>query len=254
MTNFAPVAPPELLMLLKKADLLGNYHLLLAHDVVARPELYKEIFDDVNATIIMDNSLIELGSPVDIDVMEKAISIVPSTYAVLPDHLGDCRATVAAVRGVIDEWYDELRQRCGLLAVVQGSTESEIGWCINEYKFINREDRMIDAFSIPKILGDTMGSRRGAIELCIKEGCLPIHLLGFSDDAEDDAHCAQMQNVMGIDSAVPLRLGMHQIQWSTQLKENSKRGDYWERASKLEELPYDVEMNMKVATRTFQRG
>ncbi len=250
MSNFAPVAPPELLSLLKKADLLGDYHLLLAHDVVARPDLYIEIFDGFEGTIIMDNSLIELGYPVTLDTMIEALEVVDSTYVVLPDHLGDVFKTIEASRNASTTWGAALHKKAKLMAVIQGNTITEIGWCIEEYKnMIN-----IGAYAVPKIVGDTHGSRRDVISLCVQEGCVPIHLLGFSKSGEDDAHCAQMQQVMGIDSAVPLRLGLDGIRWSTQLVENSKRGDFWEKAAKLEEIPLHMHQNLLAAQACFKRS
>lgn len=250
MQNFAPVAPPELLMLMKEADLLGDYHLLLAHDVAARSELYAEIFDDVEATIIMDNSLIELGEPVSTDIMHAALEAVPSNYIVLPDHLGDVRATIIATQDVVDDWDAEFAGPNGpkLMGVIHGNTIPEIGWCMQEFK-----NMPIHSYAIPKIVGDTIGSRRYIVELCIHEGCVPIHLLGFTNDAEDDAHCVQLQHVIGIDSAVPQRLALEGISWTSQLKENSKRGTYWEDAAKLTEISYQMRMNLVTARSTFLR-
>ena len=103
MAEFAPVAPPEMLLDLKEKGALGKYHLLLAHDVAARPDLYRAVFDDVHDTyIIMDNSLIELGYPVTTDVMAKACEVVIPDVIVLPDVLNDMKLTldysVAAAR------------------------------------------------------------------------------------------------------------------------------------------------------------
>ncbi len=252
MPEFAPVAPPELLLLMKKEDMLGKYHLLLAHDVVARPELYKEVFDDVEKrTIIMDNSLIELGSPVSVSTMAAAVEIVLTEYVVLPDHLGQSRKTIEAVKQAADDWVD-----AGLdnfMVVIQGSDLRECMWCIEEYIHMIDLGLPMGAWSVPKIIGDTLGSRR---EICseLSQFGKPIHLLGFTNDLEDDSHCAHMPFVQGIDSAVPLRLGVQNIRWHASMspEQQGGRGNYWEEASKLESMPSQLMYNLTVARRTFK--
>jgi len=70
--RFAPVAPIDLMMKMNDIpDVIMDYHLLLAHDVVAKPSRYKEGFQAIRAKnsiygrttcVIMDTSVIELGN------------------------------------------------------------------------------------------------------------------------------------------------------------------------------------------------
>src|ERR1700757_2132421 len=94
MAMFAPVCPVHILYSLQPAT-AGNYHLLLAHDVAAKAKEYKAWFDaQFNMTVIMDNSVIELGNAVDLGIIRQACNAVKTTTIVLPDVLLDGKATI----------------------------------------------------------------------------------------------------------------------------------------------------------------
>lgn len=232
MSYFSPVAPPSYLKMLKEADLLGNYHLILAHDVVDKPDLYKSIYSD-DDFIIMDNSLIELGQPVSADVMKQACEIIKPDCIVLPDHLGDMQKTLESTKLAAIEWMRagiHKLAKNGFMVVPQGQDIHEMVQCINEFKTLSAEEHIpINYWSIPKIFGETNGSRMPALlymESVIKDPC--IHLLGFSNSLADDVYCANHPLVMGIDSAVPTRMGIRGETMHVTNKEHSARGNYFE--------------------------
>jgi len=57
-----------------------------------------------------------------------------------------------------------------------------------------------------------------------------MHLLRFSDNLKDDISVARANGVNGIDSAVPIRLGLAGEIIHHTLPSHAPRGDYWETA------------------------
>ena len=234
MAEFAPVAPPEMLLSLKAEGLLGNYHLLLAHDVVAQEELYSEVFDQFEGYIVLDNSLIELGYPATMDVMTRAYDIVRPTVTVLPDYLTDSRRTVEAHKGAVWAWNKE-----GLgpfMAVPQGRSVGEVCMCADQLARLP----WIHAWGVPRIITELAGSRHEVINYLLAQGDdRKVHMLGFSDNLKDDIECAKDPGVVGIDSAVPIRLGLHGIRLEDAVnsdKPHMSRGEYWETAKEVTPL------------------
>lgn len=219
MARFAPVAPVQVLRGLYDYSprTFGDYHLLLAHHTVDKSqeftELFRKIYSDHDEatrqpTIIMDNSLVELKTAVDLPMVEDAVRIVqeghPSAgvYAVLPDVMGDGPATISATEAAHEEWASKLP--CGLMAVAQGATLD-----LFESTLLRLLHLDIDIIGIPRILVAQHGSRQPAIKLAreILPAGIRLHLLGFSDNMVDDLQSTALLNPYeGIDSAVPLRI------------------------------------------------
>ncbi len=234
MAEFAPVAPPQMLLSLKAEGLLGGYHLLLAHDIVAQEDLYSEVFEGFEGHIVLDNSLIELGHPAPLEMMTKAYDIVQPTVTVLPDYLSNSRRTIDAHKGAVWAWNKE-----GLgpfMAVPQGRSVGEACMCADQLSKLP----WIHAWGVPRIITELAGSRIEVVDYLLGLGDeRQVHLLGFSDDLEDDIRCAKEIGVMGIDSAVPIRLGLHNIRLEDAVKSNEPhmpRGEYWETAKEVTPL------------------
>lgn len=214
MAQFAPVAPIQVLEEMRKQNVLGTYHLLLAHHVREHPERFRELFYGYDrSTIIMDNSLVELGtSNTDALVLEavQAIQQSPSDphwiIPVLTDVMGDGPATrEAATRSY--EWWNTNAPTWPLMVVLQGNDWED--FCKTaDYFLADRNNKFpnIRYVGIPRILTGSIGSRQTAIAYV--DAIAPdisVHLLGFSDDVVDDVISSNMSSVEGIDSAVPLR-------------------------------------------------
>lgn len=238
MAKYAPIAAPQYLRMLKAAGLLGNYHLILAHDVVANPELYRDLFSP-NDFIIMDNSLIELGHPVDTATMLKACEFIMPTCVVLPDHLENTEKTLEATMQAGEEWKAagiEALTFNGFMAVPQGKTYDKITGCYDILKEWSEHTGVaINYWGIPKAYGERNKSRMPVIEYIAGASVAPpqnMHLLGFSHNLSDDIKCAQHDCVKGIDSAVPIRLGMHGVGLSMATKKHAPRGAFFEQSAK----------------------
>lgn len=233
MSKFAPVVPLELASMMSFDGELGDYHLLLAHDVLAHPKEYAEIYGDKNYTIIMDNSLIELGYPMMMDEVMEAAFVVGAQFFVLPDHLNDHHRTMEMTRDALEEYrrnimkYRDAATSKGVaipspMPVVQGKNYEEANMAIDLFF------RDFDCICIPRIAADTLGTRSRLIARAAALD-MKVHLLGFSENFLDDIACARMPSVMGIDSAVPVRAGLKGMNMSLDFpKDPGKRGNYWE--------------------------
>lgn len=233
--HFAPVVPLSIAACLKENNLLGNYHLLLAHDVLANPDAYKEIYrpytDGRPMDIIMDNSLIELGYPMEVLHVLEAAKVVGAKKVVLPDELGELDKTLRAVWDSVDVWHKlpmEVTKGIKPVAVVQGKNLSECLTCIREYAKSGIED-----ISIPRVLQKYLGSRSEITMIAhLHYGFQNIHLLGFSDNILDDVACTRQPGVKGIDSAVPIRAAYKTLAISMDDPHFDRlvgpRGTYWD--------------------------
>jgi hypothetical protein len=247
--QFAPVVPLSIANALDTV-FLGDYHLLLAHDVLKNPDSYKWQYAS-KAVKIMDNSLIELGYAMKIQDVVKAANIVGAQFVVLPDKLKDAAWTEEATKLAKFD-FDKLdtNETAGIspMPVLQGVNYVECKylletWASEGYK----------AVAIPRVLVEVFGSRKDTIHKAISCGFKYIHLLGFSEDLQDDVDCTRIPGVMGIDSAVPIRLGLQKKAISLKnYVDPGPRGDYWDNPMQGSSWPETegkllrIELNMEL--------
>lgn len=220
MAKFAPVAPIQVLEGLYAAGAFGDYHLLLAHHTVEHKtrftDLFKRAYDDGwEGTIIMDNSIVELGDSVGAGLVSEACWALSSDTApegvkiipVLPDVMGEGVATRELVTNSYDTWCKEIPAREGFMVVCQGDSYSDF---LHSLHFFTDTTAFpgITTLGIPRVLQKTCGTRiRAALSARDYMDDYAIHLLGFSDSITDDIDsCKALSGNCGIDSAVPLRL------------------------------------------------
>ncbi len=233
MGKFAPVVPTQLAYALRDHGILGDYHLLLAHYVAEKPDEYRELYNTNDPErsgwyVILDNSLIELGKPVDDTTMMMAYEAVSPSVVVLPDYLEDPDRTVSASSMAANRWLD--KGMLDFMVVPQGKDLAELLMCAEKLADLPS----VRAMGIPRKVAQTQGTRFHAVQkLAALYSELDLHLLGFSDDLLDDVCCARHPAVMGIDSAVPIRLGQKGIELQIDQKQHEPRGDYWERPAKV---------------------
>lgn len=246
MPLFAPVAPPQILERFRQAGVLGQYHLLLAHDVVRQPSAYHDIFRKYGdlRTVIMDNSVAELGGSVDVEIVMDAVVATNSNIVVLPDVYKDAKATVENCKAALEDWpaklYKVVRRPYLFMMVPQGQNLEEWMWCAEQFA----DDSRIGWWGIPRNLTDLPdpGTRFQAIALArALNPSRHIHMLGFSEDIMDDIFCVNVyaQIVEGIDSAVPIRCSSFGIPLSMTMKLPA-RGNWWETAQPTEHMMKDL--------------
>lgn len=216
---------------------LGNYHLLLAHDVARDPEGYREVYGDIvedhiDGVVIMDNSVIELGRPASDEEMRVAVNAVHANVVVLPDELLDMERTLEATHRALREWtfLKGHEFEVDRMIVPQGKDFNEWVTCLERMSKLFRHE--FGWVGIPKNVNLIHKvSRREAIEV-VEAICpgAPIHLLGFSRNIRDDILSARYSHsVKGIDSAVPIRMGMRDYQTvSMGTYHHGERGNWWD--------------------------
>jgi hypothetical protein len=256
MSKFAPVAPVQFLRELgeyrdwqinspdDRFNLLGDYHLLLAHDIIASCDAWGGVLP-MSSTIIIDNSVIELGEAVGVDALLKAYDIFLSLMydphnivLVLPEKLDDA-LTSSYMSSNACNLLGEMGVHSPLMYVVQGKTPEEIDDSFRYLRGIlgghrTKFGRAIEWIGIPRRLVDNMGTRAYALgqatKLKLLHPQLKIHLLGFSNNIQDDIWCAKHSMVEGIDSSVPLRLGVQEqrINFHFDGDQAGPRGAWWD--------------------------
>jgi len=207
--EFAPILPISLLRRIQRIDMLGQYNLVLAHDVLSKGTDYKEVFDkhykqhsDGATTTILDNSVIELGESLDYSDLAHAADVVHATYVILPDVLWDRRATVRASQIAAHE-FEKAHVGFKFMGVPQGTTLEEYVDCANTLI----DQCGVSALAVPKRVRKVLRTRQQLVSSLISLG-VPIHLLGMTDDLTDDLYSASLPRVTGMDSAVPVWLGI----------------------------------------------
>jgi hypothetical protein len=243
MARYCIVAPTQILSALDAVGELGSYHLLLAHDVAKRPHDYSQLFKQkgydrrelfyTDRLVILDNSVVELGTAVSHDMIWKAVDTVTPTCIVLPDVPLNARLTIEAGQNAYPIWEALRPEFISFMVIPQGTTIHEFSACAEAFADSSKYT-YICWWGIPRNLVAQVGTRRDAIE--IVRALNPhrrIHLFGFSDDLIDDLICARNRFVYSIDSAVPIRAPF-KLSLNSEL---SPRGNWWEEG---ELTPYCV--------------
>lgn len=260
MGKFAPVAPIRILDQLAQNRQIGPYHLLLAHDIIANTEAYDIVFNKSRtgySTIILDNSVIELGGAVDLTTIVIAAKAVNPTVIVLPDVLMDAKATYESIKAALPLWIPafeqaKLQRDYSFMIVPQGSNVNEFVECATKLGDLASLYSGIVRFwwGIPRNFLDIHYTRQTAVNICsmISPGW-PIHMLGFSNNLVDDfTVCRSNKEIWGIDSAVPLRAASQGIKFSLHA-DPGPRGDWWDTCRFMPEM---ID-NIKIA-RNFASG
>jgi len=234
-TRYSPIAPIHLLEELFSKGILGNYLLLLAHDVLAHPQRYASLMDAMrdsneHSMVIMDNSVVELGVAMSLRDVIKAADITSANCIMTPDVLGNFSRTQA----VVEKWKTTLIEcHYPLMRVPQGSSIEDLLRCVEWLRFTLPIDENLgdpELWGIPRWITNKLGSRKSLVEFIGRTSDVEnvgIHLLGMSQNFADDMVCANMPNVMGIDSANPLVAGLADLDFSLDKPKHLDRGDYW---------------------------
>jgi hypothetical protein len=261
MSRFAPVAPLPVACALQDLGLLGNYHLLLAHDVLESPNnrnLYGSLYGHVvrmqpESCIIMDNSVVELQLAMQFEDVRAAAEVVAADYMVAADLFLDASETRIRSESYARDWYNaysEGKYTPPLVGVIQGCNIRE---CLEVADYYASE-QAFQAIAVPRCLVPMLGSRIPLLLELHKHYALRFktwHLLGFSDNIWDDLRSASLPFVAGIDSAAPVR-GAIAGKW-LQLPQSDfgPRGDFWktstqETMASKEVMQYNLDLIRKL--------
>ena len=219
MPKFGPVAPIQVLegLFAHSPTSFGNYHLLLAHHTVEHQKRFSDLFQRVSewaivngdVTVIMDNSIVELGNAVDTGMIQAAVEAISfdgiNVIPVLPDVMGQGLETRVAVEEAYPIW-DEVMGGVSFMVVCQGNNFQD--YLASLHYFADKVlFPKVEVLGIPRVLTKLIGTRiRAALSAKEYEDSHKIHFLGFSDNITDDIDSVKVIPTSGIDSAVPLRV------------------------------------------------
>ncbi len=228
--KFAPVCPIHIYEALADAgdEYIGNYFLLLAHDVLANAERYAKFFANRDCTIIMDNSVIELGDACNAKNLLEACDIVKADVLVIPDVLENGHATLEAGRKFL---RDTGELWLHTMFVPQGADLDDYYNCVHDAAHDPLLHNVNWVGIARNLTGRVFPSRRIPVAFCAMEfPTVKLHMLGFSCDSRDDIETC-VQNgayISGIDSAVPLRLASAGMSLGDPIHEPGPRGKWWD--------------------------
>lgn len=244
MSKFAPVAPVHIYQAMldtKDPTIIGDYFLLLAHDVLANAKAYEEVFSQPelkDATIIMDNSVVELGDAVSAKTLYEAADIVKATCIAIPDVLKEGDATLNRAHEFFEEVGRLQKAHQELMFIPQGSNMQDFYECMREAV---AQEFPMQWIGIPRNTTKRITtSRKFLVDMCHEfSPKSKIHLLGFSEDQADDVATVveRPKLVSGIDSAAPLRIrGVVQ----NPPQDPGDRGQWWESVTYRTQIGYNI--------------
>ena len=227
--EFSPVCSLGIHQALFNQDFVPRYFLLLAHNVLDDAEDWRDLINFAREYhhpdpifVIMDNSLIELGKPMEAFALIEACGIVDADVLVLPDMLCEPRLTVEMSRKAVAELDLSglpIPHKTRFMAVVQGTRYPDMVQCAEALVELPR----VDYLAVPRITVANLGTREYITQALWLAHKKYMHLLGFSDNVADDIKCARLPGVMGIDSALPVVLGLANRRLYTTAKPDPQR-------------------------------
>lgn len=248
--RYSPIAPVQLLHELMLMDhknydpesterALGDYLLVLAHDVLEHPREYEVVMDGVRnrwgtdeTFIMVDNGVIELGNALTVGDVIEAAEIVHADVIMTPDVLRDKDATIALIN---NQMLELIRCKFPLMWIPQGATHQELCSCVDYFRISTLARSPIEYWGIPRWIGSELETRANLIyyiqSTAPSDTEVRIHLLGMSKNLQDDLRCLELPDVIGIDSANPLVLGSNGYNLQELVEYDQSihmdRDDYW---------------------------
>lgn len=185
-----------------------GYHLALAHQVLTDPD-YRDFYDMRSALfgeyVILDNSMIELNTPLSPEELVQACKMIRPDELILPDWRDDPPRTYHAAQE-LPEFYKAAFPNMKLMAVPHyyGSADPK-HWQENYNEICDLEG--IDSIGIGKYL---RALRPDIIEWLDVNRAEHVehHLLGTWSWLKEVATYVDYKWIRGIDSKAPVRLGM----------------------------------------------
>lgn len=237
MTHFAAVAPLDIHRGLDEVGMLGTYQLLIATEVLKDPEAHSTFWltQQADQYIILDNGVIETGQPLPMSELVRAAKAVGANAIVLPDAIDNAEATMRLSRRAASDYADLEEAGRELIGVVQGRDWGECLDCAAGLLEVVGVDRL----AIPRGLTKNLKTRSTLVAYLAETYHVLMHLLGFSDNIEDDIRSAVSNKlVIGIDAATPVWLGLQGRQVPVEPPRDStgwgkRPGYFWSASSDL---------------------
>lgn len=197
--------------LLRKYAIVSDYHMALTH-LVLESEEYANFYAQRRLRgdyVILDNSLIEMGSAMDMEKVLEAAQRIKPNEVVLPDVFKEGKATLEAIDRCLMSYGKELA-KYKTMAVAQGHNYGQWLECHNE--LITYDE--INVIGIPKVTS-TFKDVGGRYGLCANLGMNQLnspdkayHLLGVWDNPFPEIYGISAYSwVRGVDTVLPVLMG-----------------------------------------------
>lgn len=210
------------LALLGVSRLYNDFDYALVHLFDQYPEYYK-FFEEslsIGRTVILDNSIFELGTAFDSDEFYKWTKKLIPTYYIIPDVFDNTQQTIQNVK----DWFKNYHKidNSSPMVVCQGSTPSDFLYCYQEFIKMNMPMIAFPVNSKSYLNGkeyspkNMMEGRLTMIGMCMywkrlySEVNTKHHLLGLSLPQEVALY-KNVPEIVSIDTSNPVLHGMEGI-------------------------------------------
>ncbi len=216
--EFAIIAPTTSLPMLCH---VRNVQMALTHKVLDQADPNYALFyknASRSSYVILDNSLWELGSSLEVGDLYRACEIIEPDELIIPDVFRDAEGTKWAFRNFRDAHMQNFRDRFPKLkfnVVIQGSNLTE--W-LDCYDYIATQP-LIDTVSLPKVLDKDFGiggriSMLNILETTNRVKSKEYHLLGIWDNPIELLTVATRHPwVRSVDSALPVHAALAEVKF-----------------------------------------
>lgn len=119
-------------------DKISDYMYVLLHKMIEDP-VYAQKAYDYKGMVYLDNSCFELGASLDNDVLYEYCNTLNPTVVILPDVLGDRKATIERTFEFLDKYPHVSNYG---MAVAQGSNPDELIDCYAEFRDYRNENEL----------------------------------------------------------------------------------------------------------------
>jgi len=202
--------------LLEMVQPFADFDWILGSEVL-KDEGYAKFYSESSKIKYVDNSVNEEGEPLPLDKLKEVFQQVAGTYVVSPDWIGDSKQTLDALGGCIKEFGIEK-----VVPVLQGSDFEDTLSCL--FSILALSPRQIaipyDICSLKTENPEIMSLRRALIVSHIPAD-IYVHLLGFTS-LEEFLWYQRRPNVTGIDTGIPILLGLTGLDILDPLEDKSK--------------------------------
>lgn len=207
--KFAVICP---IPLLRKYAVVSDYHMALTHLVLENRE-YADFYKERRKRgdyVILDNSLIEMGSAMDMEKMLRAAEMINPNEVVLPDVFRCSGETIEAIDRCLMSYGRELRHY-KTMAVVQGQNMEEWLQC---HDILSKYPE-VSCIGIPKVASTFNDAASGRYGICTMlnmwnwhDPNKAYHLLGVWDNPYPEIDAISTYNwVRGVDTVLPVLMG-----------------------------------------------
>lgn len=260
------------LSMLEISRTYNDYDYALVHLFEKHPSYYQFFEESLNLgrTVLLDNSIFELGTAFDSDKYMEWINKLNPTEYIIPDALEDCDLTIAKAKAWMDYNAYHITAQSKRIGVVQGTNYGELVKC---YTALDRlgVDKIAISFDYSHYLSVfpytnawvsyAMG-RVMTLQRLMDDGVInldkPHHLLGCAHPREFSFYNRpEFSWIESLDTSSPIVHGIKKVEYgdkiATWYKEKTKLTDLLDCVPDAEQEKY-IAHNLKAFVKIVRNG